>query len=187
MKNLPLYVAGGLLIVLAYLIYFHTPPFENSAEYLFWGKMHILLSTIPIIIYFSEHARKNTFPFIAFVALFQMIAFGLSIFFIRITGFQMNPVLNIDAMEKGFWGLLIFYLTYFILYKYFFRRLKPFAPIPRSLDPLYFSAMIGVVLFIYVLSKFGGFSELSHLGDFCLYVYLGVTISKLLKRKAEKN
>ena len=172
------------MALLAYLIYFHTAPADNNPEYLFWGKMHIVLSTIPAIIYFYGYAGKTTFPFIAFVALFQMIAFGLPVFFIRVSSYQLNEILNLNAMETGFWGLLVFYLTYFALYKYIFQRIKPFRPIPKSLDPLYFNVLIFSVLLIYASSKFFNLVAIKQLGTFTLYVYLGLTITKILRKRA---
>jgi hypothetical protein len=184
MRNVPLYVIGASMALLAYLIYFHKPPVTNTDEYLFWGKMHIILSTVPAVIYFSGFTTKNTFPFIAFVAFFQMINFGIPVFFIRINSFQMNQSLNVDAMEMGFWGLLIFYTTYFSLYKYVFQRIKSFAPIPATLNPVYYNVLIAVVLLIYTSSRFFDLASIKQLGSFTLYVYVGFTILKIFRKRA---
>jgi len=184
LKSLPLLIIGGMIMVLVYLVYFHTAPENNGADYLFWGKMHIILSTIPAVIYFNGYTRKSIFPFIAFVSFFQLIAFGLPVFFIRINSFQMNDVLNVEAMEIGFWGLLIFYFTYFFMYPYLFQRVKPFMPIPKTLDTVYFNVLIVLVLLIYAFSKFFQLVAIRHLGNFSLYVYLGFTITKLIRKRA---
>lgn len=143
-----------------------------------------MLNALPAVLYFGGNYKRTIFPFIAFVAFFQLIAFGLPVYFIRIDSFQMNELLNLDAMRIGFWGLLIFYCTYFFFYSYSFQRLKPYSSIPKSLDPGFFNTLIFVMLGIYVFAQVFQLNAIKHLGNFSLYVYIGFTVTKLLRRRA---
>ncbi len=184
MKNITLFIIAGLIVALVYLNYFVVPPDSNGEEYLFWGKMHVLLSAIPAILYFNGDTKKHIFPFIALIAFFQMIAFGFPVFFIRINSFQMNEMLSLRAMEIAFYGLLIFYATFFFGYEHVFKKIRSYHAIPENLDGMYYNGLVFSLLFIYLLSVAFELGAIQQLANFALYVYVGFSFFKILKGKS---
>ncbi|MBS1743298.1 MAG: hypothetical protein JST81_09710 [Bacteroidetes bacterium] len=183
-KNRALLLIAGLIIALIYLTYFVVPPEANGEEYLYWGRMHVILSSIPAIIYFNSDTRKHVFPFICLVSFFQLIAFGLPVYFMRINSYQMNEILNLESMRVAWYGLLLFYATYFFVYNYVFKNLRPFHSIPDKLSPMYYNAMISVMLLIYLLSVVFELTAIQQLANFALYVFVGFGIYRLLQRRS---
>lgn len=182
-KNIASYLIIILVGVLIYLNFFHQAPQQNNADFLFWGQLNIILHTIPIIIYYHYYSKINAFPFIALLAFFQILTFGLPVFFIRIDSFQLTKSLNIEALQLSFYGFLIFYATYFGLYNHIFQRVKTFQPIPGDANKIFLNITRYLFLLIYILSNFYQIEGIRHLGNFSLYVYLGFTLSLLLKNK----
>lgn len=183
-KNITLLIVAGLVILLVYLTYFVVPPEANGPEFLFWGRMHIVLSTVPAIIYFNGKTRNHIFPFIPLISFFQLIAFGLPVYFVRVSSFQMNEMLSIPSMEVAFYGLIIFYATFFFVYNHVFKKIGSFKPIPDNLNTMYYNAMIISVLFIYIISVVFDLGAIQQLANFALYVYVGFSFSKLLRKRA---
>lgn len=158
-------------------------PKDNTDDFLFWGQLHIIMHSVVIIWYYRNDKQYDSFPFVGLLALFQIITYGLPIYFISIYKFQLNNLLNLESLKLSFFGYLIFYSTYFGLYNYLFNRVKSFRPMPENSKRSFFDIVRFIFLLIYLSSFIYQIDGIRHLINFSLYVYLGFTLSLILRSR----
>lgn len=145
----------------------------NPQEYIYWANLLYWLFSFPLLIYILFGYRSEIYPFLGVVSLFLFFSYALPPFLIPVDYYQLGK-LNIEALEWGFWGHLIFFSTYYILdilYKKTFPIYKP------TVQYDLFEPRIKIVGYLFLAiygcySFFPIFSGLIHLSILSLYVYL---------------
>lgn len=84
-------------------------PYRN------WAIAHIILHSMPVFLYIATRAREVTFPFIEILAAFNIVHYGLPVFFIELEDFQLG-FLRIEGLKESFFCYLIFYSTFYLLF-----------------------------------------------------------------------
>jgi hypothetical protein len=145
-----------------------------SDDLKFWSLLHLILHAFPIFIYICNYSNRNTnFPFIEILAAFNIIYFGLPVFFIKVSDFQLGA-LNVAALRETVMAFLIFYTSYFYFKRHLF--LKPIEFVSPGSSILLLKLYSYFFLLIFIISKFVSESTLFHLGNTGIYIYIGFMI-----------
>lgn len=156
-----------------YLNYNH--PIEVDDDLQFWSLAHLILHASPIYFYIKNFYRqKINFPFVETLAAFNILHFGLPVFFIKVGDFQLGK-LNVNALEVSFYAYLLFYATYYIFQKNW--RIKPIEIIPKNTSAKRLKFYAYMMFTAYLLSKITSESTFTHLGNIGIYIYVGLMIN----------
>lgn len=149
--------------------------FEIIDETKQWGCFNLVLHSIPIYLYLRKlESNKVNFPFIETFALFNIIHFGLPIFYIKPNDFQLG-VLNPYSLEVAFYAYAIFYISYYFFFKVL--KVKPFVFLSYTISLKQLKSFSYFLLIMYGLSIFSFDSAIDSIGNVGFFIYVGLSIS----------
>jgi hypothetical protein len=152
------------------LYLYYNPEVYVQDVYKSWSLAHILLHSFPLYMFLIRRNRQQVFPFLEILAVFNVIHFGLPVFFIELDDFQLGS-LNVEGLSASFIFYALFYSTFYLLR---FSKIKV-KGVEFAADP---SNIKGVKYFGYamILSYLlGGYIEaIYQLGYVGYYTYIGL-------------
>ena len=162
-----------MIIFCFYLSYNH--PIDVGDNLQNWSFAHIILHSLPLYFYLKNlNWQKVNFPFIETLGIFNILHYGLPVFFIKIFDFQLGT-LSVKALEESFYAYSIFYITYYI-----FRgqlKIKPIEFIPAQTSPQRLKFYAYTLVAVYFINRFISDSTLQHIGNVGIYIYVGFMIN----------
>lgn len=160
-------------------------PESTSMEYANWALALMALNAIPSIHYLIF--RRQNIPLMPLVGFFYILEFSLPVFYIDIQFYQFGS-LDIRTLQFAFYGLLLFYISYYLSY-FSLKKLKPFAPvIPKYEDNGKFVLILmWAFLALGLVGKFMQISALRHFTDPAAYISTGLFLYLFLKNKINKT
>lgn len=160
-------------------------PETTSMEYANWALAFMALNIAPGIHYLIF--RRKNIPLIPLVGFFYILEFSLPVFYIDIRFYQFG-VLDIRTLQFAFYGLLLFYISYYFSF-FSLKSLRSYAPIALAykdnikLITLLMWAFFGLGL----VGKFVHISALRHFTDPAAYIATGLFLYLFIKKKIHKT
>lgn len=151
-------------------------------SYQFWALAHIYLHCIPIYLYLISKRHPTSFPFIETLAAFNIVHFGLPVYFIELEDFQLG-ILDIWGLSESFICYVVFYSVYYLFFYSNIVKVNgvEFTGKQTNLKVLKYYGYI--LLLCYFGSAF--FTAIYHIGTVGLFIYIGLFMNlwreKLLK------
>jgi hypothetical protein len=142
-------------------------------EYKNWALAHFLLHCVPTYLYLTTgESKKGSFPFMQLLSIFNVIEFGLPVFFIQLDDYQLGP-LEVAALEQSFYAYLIFYVTYYVFW-FSNIRLKPIDFVPEGVNIRVLKYSGYILLGTYLAGNL--VKPIYHIGFVGFYIYIGLFI-----------
>jgi hypothetical protein len=149
-----------------------------------WSLAHLMLHSTPIFLYLVKFRKEFNFPFIEILSAFNIVHFGLPVFFIHLEDYQLG-LLSIDALKESFYAYVIFYASFY-LFMSSKIKLKGVEFIPKNTSLKAIKYFGYIFLGFYILNATFQVKAIYHIGYVGFFAYLGIFINlwreKLLKQ-----
>jgi hypothetical protein len=161
-----LFLIGTALLVWASL---YT---RTEFELVIWAVGILWLNAVPIIHYSIVGKDRELFPYISILGFFITLSYSLPVFFINASSYEIAP-LSKQALIYAFWGYAIFYLFYFLLYRFFqFKKGFDIIKLRQSDHRIRLLAFFFLIIYL-ISSRIHALSSLDYIGSTGIYLYLG--------------